>query len=59
VTEVENDPSLVLHEPDDPALDEANKKIYDVTFNREFMAKMATNVYKAHKEFLGMDKHFI
>ena len=59
VTEVKNDPSLVLHKPDDPAIDEAKKKIQDITSDREFMAKMATNVYKAHKEFLGMDKHLI
>jgi hypothetical protein len=55
VTEVKNDPSLAPPTPEtDPALKDLQKELTNILGNPELMADMATNMYAAHKSFIGI-----
>ena len=57
VTEVEKDPSLAPPTPEtDPALEDLQKDMASILGNPELMAGVATNMYTAHKAFIGIPR---
>lgn len=53
VNQVADNASLSIHTVYDASTQELEDKIDSVTSGDEFYAKMATNMFEAHREFIG------
>jgi len=54
LADIKKNSSLTVAEAENPTLDKVDEIISNITSDPDFMAKMAANVYAAHKDFLGM-----
>lgn len=53
ISQVAEDPSLTIQKENLPSTQELEEHIEEITTDEDFYAEMATNMFKAHKEFLG------
>ena len=52
------DPSLRPAAITDPGYQEVQEQLFDLFMTKERVAELANNVYKAHKQTIGMMAHF-
>ena len=53
ITQLAEDPSLSIQRPNLPSTQELQEHIDSIITDEDFYAEMATNMFRAHKEFLG------